>query len=149
VTVHLPRGRYISDPGFGGPACLAPLPLTGERVGRHRIVRDGTWWVLEDGDAPAWYSTLSEDFPTDFEVGNHYVATHPTSPFVRFIMMSSFTRNGRVSVMNRDVKIIEGDATHTFQLADRAALRALLLEHFGFDLPEVETMPVPAIPEWS
>jgi N-hydroxyarylamine O-acetyltransferase len=34
-------------------------------------------------------------------------------------------------------------------LADRSALRALLAEHFGFDIPEVETLLVPGIPEWA
>jgi N-hydroxyarylamine O-acetyltransferase len=35
------------------------------------------------------------------------------------------------------------------QLADRVALRGLLARHFGFDLPEVETLRVPSIPEWT
>ena len=35
------------------------------------------------------------------------------------------------------------------ELADRTALRELLAEHFGFDLPEVERLAVPAIPEWT
>lgn len=148
VTVDLPEGRYIADPGFGGPACLAPLPLTGEAVGRHRIMRDGALWALEDSGKPAWYSTLAEDYPIDFELGNHYVASHPASPFVQMIMMSRFTENGRVSVMNRDVKITVAGETRSFQLQGRGDLRALLLEHFGFDLPEVDAMRVPAIPEW-
>ena len=149
ATVDLPQGRFVTDPGFGGPASLAPLRLSGERVGRHRIIREDAHYALEDSGALAWYSTLNEDYPIDFELGNHFVATHPSSPFVRFIMMSRFTPNGRVSVMNRDVKIIEGDETRSYQLAGRSALRALLVEHFGFDLPEVEAMRVPAIPEWT
>ena len=32
---------------------------------------------------------------------------------------------------------------------DRAALRRLLAEHFGFDLPEIERVAVPAISEWT
>ena len=35
------------------------------------------------------------------------------------------------------------------ELEDRTALRGLLREHFGFDLPEVESVAVPAIPEWT
>lgn len=92
---------------------------------------------------------MEVDYPIDFEMGNHFVSTHPSSPFVQLILMSRFTENGRVSVMNRDVKIIEGGETRTYQLADQTALRAFLVEHFGFDLPEVETMRVPAIPEWG
>ena len=31
----------------------------------------------------------------------------------------------------------------------RKALRTLLRTHFGFDLPEVETLKVPAVEEWD
>ncbi len=148
LTVDLPEGRFVADPGFGGPASTTPLPLTGEHVGRHRIVRDGALWALLDNGIPAWYSTLAEDYEIDFEMGNHFVASHSSSPFVQRILMSRFTENGRISVMNRDVKIIDGGETRSYQLTNRAELRAFLIEHFGFDLPAVETMRVPAIPEW-
>jgi len=84
----------------------------------------------------------------DFEMANHFVATHPTSPFVNGIMLSAVTPDGRVNVMNRDVTVIRGSEASASQLADRAALRALLAEHFGFDMPEIERLRVPAIPEW-
>jgi N-hydroxyarylamine O-acetyltransferase len=51
--------------------------------------------------------------------------------------------------MNRDLTIWRGDEPSLTQLADRAALRRLLVEHFGFDLPEVEHLRVPSIPEWT
>jgi hypothetical protein len=34
-------------------------------------------------------------------------------------------------------------------IESRAELRALLYEDFGFDLPEVERLHVPAVPEWT
>jgi N-hydroxyarylamine O-acetyltransferase len=34
-------------------------------------------------------------------------------------------------------------------LADRKALRTLIAQHFGFDLPELETMKVDAVPDWQ
>ena len=51
--------------------------------------------------------------------------------------------------MNRDVTLRQGDRTQSLQLADRAALRQLLAERFGFDLPEVETLRIPGVPEWN
>jgi N-hydroxyarylamine O-acetyltransferase len=52
--------------------------------------------------------------------------------------------------MNRNVTLLRGaDESTTMELADRAALRGLLAEHFGIDLPEVERLTVPAIPEWT
>ena len=35
-----------------------------------------------------------------------------------------------------------------YQLADRAALRRLVAGHFGFDLPEIDRLRVPSVPEW-
>jgi len=51
--------------------------------------------------------------------------------------------------MNRDVTIWRGNSPQTIQLADRAALRSLLIKYFGFDLPDAEHLRVPSIPEWT
>jgi N-hydroxyarylamine O-acetyltransferase len=59
------------------------------------------------------------------------------------------TEHARVTVMNRDVTLWRSSQPRSMQLADRAALRALLVVHFGFDLPEVEHLRVPSIPEWE
>jgi N-hydroxyarylamine O-acetyltransferase len=64
------------------------------------------------------------------------------------MMMRALTAEGRVSVMNRDVNIQCGNASEAMQLADRTALRTLLITYFGFDLPDVEHMAVPSIAEW-
>ena len=66
----------------------------------------------------------------------------------RRMMLRALTADGRVGVMNRDVTLWRGDDVEAFQLADRAAPRALLVAHFGFDLPDVEQLRVPTIPEW-
>ena len=63
-------------------------------------------------------------------------------------MLRALTDDGRVSVMNRDVTIRRGMQSRSLQLADRKALRALLVEHFGFNLPEAETLRVPSVEEW-
>jgi hypothetical protein len=59
-------------------------------------------------------------------------------------MARSFTPDGWVSISNRDATIARGGETRTVQL-DRAALRALVAENFGFDLPELETLRVPSV----
>jgi len=116
------------------------------------MARDSGAWVLRtqahDKVIDCWITTLDRDNLVDFEVANHYTATYPGSPFVNRILLRALTLDGRVSVMNRDVTVRRGDAVETMQVPDRAALRALLNAHFGFDLPEVETLRVPSIPEW-
>jgi N-hydroxyarylamine O-acetyltransferase len=158
LTVPLLQGSFVVDPGFGSLAASFPIPLLdGEQTRTddttHWMTRDGDLWLLRarsaDKTIDAWVSTLEEDHPVDFEMANHYIATHLESPFVNRILMRALTRNGRVTVMNRDVTIWRDKVPHASQLADRAALRALLAEHFGFDLPEVERIRVPSIPEWT
>lgn len=158
AVVTLPEGTFVADPGFGGLAPRLPVPLEeGQRVAfgdeTHWFDRDDGFWVLRANVAgkPAdmWVSTLDRDYPVDFEIGNHFTSTHPASPFRRLVMMKAVLADGCVTVMNQDVKIIRGGKLTKRRLEDRAALRALLKEYFGFDLPEVEMLRVPMIPEWG
>jgi len=158
LTVPLPEGTFVVDPGFGGLAPRIPVPLVEDTKACcdhevHWMARDTGHWILRtrqgDKAIDCWVSTLETDNLVDFEVGNHYTATHPASPFVNRIMMRALTPFGRVTVMNRDVTVWRANEPHPSRLADRAALRALLVEHFGFDLPEVERLRVPSIPEWE
>lgn len=158
LTVPVAEGVFMVDPGFGSRAPLFPVPVVdataAPRDGRtHWLTRDGPYWTLRVGTAEkpvdAWVSTLEVDTPADFEMGNHYTSTHPASPFVHRLMLRAVTADGYVTVMNRDVSVWRGGEPAPTRLADRAALRALLREHFGFDLPLVDRLRVPAIPEWD
>jgi N-hydroxyarylamine O-acetyltransferase len=158
LTVALDGVTWVLDPGFGGPGPVVPVPLVEGQEARHRrdvhrlVRRDGEW-VLEglvNGVLTAlWTSSLEPQFPVDFALANHYVSTWPDSPFVTRVMIRALTPDGRVSAMNRDVTLLRGGVAEKSQLADRAALRALLARHFGFDLPDVERLRVPSVPEWS
>ncbi len=158
LTVPLPQGTFVVDPGFGSLASEVPVPLVDSRAAPpedapHWFVRDGAYWVLRarrDGEVvDCWVTTLEADNRVDFVVANHYVATHPASGFRQRLMLRALTPNGSVSVMNRDVRLREHGSARSDQLADRHALRTLLREHFGFDLPEVETLVVPSIEGWQ
>ncbi len=157
LTVPVAEGTFVVDPGFGSLAARVPVPLDGSdaRIGReaHAIGHDGRHRVMRADRGAArvdcWYSTMDEVHPIDYDVGNHYTATHPSSSFVNRLMMRALTADGRVGVANRDVTTWVGGECQSRVLADRADLRALLVEHFGFDLPEVDRLRVPTIPEWD
>jgi N-hydroxyarylamine O-acetyltransferase len=155
LTVPIEGRTFVVDPGFGGLAPDRPVPLTGSgnaRDSSHWMERSGCHWILRTRSAgnvvDCWASTLEADNRVDFEVGNHYTATHQASPFVNRLMLRAVTHDGTVSVMNRNVTRVDGQGTRETQLADRTALRALLATSFGIDLPEGESMIVPAIDEW-
>jgi len=158
LRVAIGAQTFVIDPGLGGPAPRFPVPLPAGVTAppddrSHWIVQEGRYWVLrmQSGEQPvdAWESLFDRDNPLDFEMGNHFTATHPRSAFVNRLMLRAFTPEGRVSVMNREVSYWHASEARARQLPDRSALRALLVEHFGFDLPEVERLRVPTIPEWS
>ena len=156
LSVPLREGTFVVDPGFGGLAPEFPVSLvsSGDAPGdrSHGFVHDGAYWTLRTRaggrTVDCWASTLEPDNPVDFDVANHYTSTHAASAFVNNVMLRALTDAGRVSVMNREATIDEGGGARSLQLADRPALRALLVEHFGFDLPEADTLRVPAIAEW-
>ncbi len=154
LTVRIAGLRFVVDPGFGPFGSRVPVPLEGGEhdAASHWLARDGDLWTLrlrrEGSVISGWVTTLQQENPVDFAMANHFIATHPNSPFVNRIMLSAVTPDGRVSIMNRDVTVISGNEARSERLPDRAALRGLLLDHFGFDLPEVERLTVPTIPEW-
>lgn len=87
--------EHLVDVGFGA-GMLAPMPLRdGVVVSQagwdHRLVRDGSRWTLEKADGDRWEPLHAFDdaaaLPVDYEVANHYVATHPHSPFSRRLVV--------------------------------------------------------------
>lgn len=139
---------HVLDPGFGGLAPHAPVPLDGTPVGPHRIVRGEHGIELWHADQRLWVSSLEPDVPIDFEMANHFTATWRDSPFVERLMLRAFTPDGRVSVMNRDLTIERGGETVKRQLADRAELAVVVREQLAIDC-DVSQLRVPAIPEWT
>jgi N-hydroxyarylamine O-acetyltransferase len=156
LTVAVGDATYVVDPGFGPFACPQPIPIDGTPVPTgaptHRLAREGNDWFLyvtHDGrDVQGWVSKMEEEYPVDFEMMNHYIATHPASFFTHNILASATTREGRVNIMNQDVNVIHNGVAEATQLPDRKALRSLIAQHFGFDLPELETIRVDGVPGW-
>jgi N-hydroxyarylamine O-acetyltransferase len=157
LTAQFDEGRFVLDPGFGGHAPLVPVPLERTEVhdGRdvHRMVRHPHEWILEAHVGgtwtPLWSSTLEPAEPVDFVMGNHFVSTFPASPFVTTLMLRAITPAGRVSVANRTMTRRHDAREEKQVIESRADLRRILSADFGFDLPEVEQLRVPSVPEWT
>ncbi len=157
LTVATGGATFVIDPGFGPFACPQPIPIDGTPVPTsaptHRLAREGNDWFLyvtqEGKEIQGWVSTMEEEYPVDFEMMNHYIATHPASFFTHNILASAATKEGRVNIMNQGVNVIRNGVAEAMQLPDRKALRSLITQHFGFDLPELETMRVDGVPDWQ
>ena len=160
LVVTLPEGRFVVDPGFGGVAPREPVPMVDQGEagpGGQALAwlhRDGPYWVMQvrrgDVAMEGWISTLDADRPIDFVLGNHYTSTHPDSAFRQRLTLRAYVPGGRITIMNDELTRWTGDTPGTPEkLADRAALRAVVREAFGTDLPELETLRVPAVPHWA
>jgi N-hydroxyarylamine O-acetyltransferase len=157
LTVQMGGQALVLDPGFGGHAPRVPVPLTGDEVRDgddvHRMVRQGSEWALEakiDGvPTLLWSSSVEPAELVDFVMANHFVSTFPESPFVTRLMLRALTQTLRVSMMNQDVTVRDASGQQKRTITDRADLRRLLIDHFGFDLPEVERLRVPSVPQWT
>ncbi|HEX3573198.1 MAG TPA: arylamine N-acetyltransferase, partial [Rhodopila sp.] len=115
LTVPVDGTTYVVDPGFGPFAPRFPVPLVEAAAGdgaTHWMTREDGLWALhvtrDDQPAIGWLATLETANAVDFEVANHFTATHTGSPFLNWIMLSAMTPEGRVNVMNRDVTLLFG-----------------------------------------
>ncbi|RFB76341.1 arylamine N-acetyltransferase family protein [Methylovirgula sp. 4M-Z18] len=157
IRVRLPEGDFIADPGLGGVGCRAPIPLNGAPVQEgnesYSFASNERCLTLKidspDRKINAWIAGFDEDNWVDFEVANHWVATHAASPFVNRLMMRAMIPGGRVTVMNRDVTLRRGDKIETLQLESRSELRRLVQTHFGFDYAEIDHIRIPSLGDWA
>ncbi|GAA2274585.1 arylamine N-acetyltransferase [Nonomuraea roseoviolacea subsp. roseoviolacea] len=128
-------GRWLADVGFGGEGLVEPLPFRDGATARlgewaWRLGRDGDFWELRAGDT-ALYAFREEEpqYPSDFEVANHYVATSPRSPFTRHVLAQRTTPDTRIRI--EDVMREDAGA-----VATAPGLVAVLRDRFGIELPE-------------
>lgn len=135
---------HLMDVGFGAKGFLMPLPFeTGREFRRfhwsYRLRDENGHWVLQMRAAGVWTDlyafTREPQHWIDYKVANHYVATHPDSPFTRGIIVQQPTPEARYSLCNLDFSIDRGNGPETRTLADPAELLHVLEERFGLVFP--------------
>jgi len=135
-------GPWIADVGFGD-SFLEPLPLgPGVQTQRgvdYQLVRDDPDWTLQQRKLgadwePQYVFSLAPHSLADFEGMCHYHQTSPDSPFTRKSVCSRATPDGRVTLSNGRLIVTADGQREEHDVADEAAYRALLREHFEVDL---------------
>jgi N-hydroxyarylamine O-acetyltransferase len=145
MRIELPEGPFLADVGFGGYLVAEPLrfELDLEQAtpgGLHRIIADGPTHTLQVRLAAGWQDvyrfTLEPAFHADYESGNWWTSTHPTSLFRNALLMERLTPQARYSLLNnRLIERRDGQAIER-TLASAAELGAVLEEKFGLTAPE-------------
>ncbi len=105
-----------------------------------QVFLDGEWRPLY------WMSPDDPVADADLEIANHYTATFPTSRFVQNRIAARNRPGDRRSILNGELKIRRGETVETIRIADEAAFRSALAEHFALDLPaDLKLRPHPEI----
>jgi len=159
VTATLPRTHMLlrveadgtpvlADVGFGGDGPMVPVPIDGsvseQPEGAYHVEKetDGRFvlrrrWRGEWRDLYAF--TLVPALPVDFEVGNHYTATHPVSIFRRMLTIQRSEAGVRHILRDRLYTRRESEDEVAREVAD-GAIPALVRDVFRLALPEGEIL---------
>jgi N-hydroxyarylamine O-acetyltransferase len=144
LRVPADGSEWLADVGFGLGSLLEPLPFGSggehEQAGwRFRLVADGPELVLQSaqrGELVDLYGFVPQPVPfADVETSNWFTSTHPRSPFVTGVIVSTHRSDGS-RLMLRDwgdglALKEETPAGATITPVDPEALPELLAELFG------------------
>ncbi|WP_327326487.1 arylamine N-acetyltransferase [Streptomyces sp. NBC_01210] len=140
---------WLCDVGFGGEGLWEPIPL---RDGVE--VRQGGWTFAiarEDNGVRAlrslhpdgWFDlygfTLEERFPVDYAVMNHYMSTHPRSPFIARAVVQQTGEGVRHSLTGTRLSTARPDAPETERQVPAGELPEMLADVFGIELDAEES----------
>jgi N-hydroxyarylamine O-acetyltransferase len=144
--------RQLCDVGFGGVTLTAPLEFVCDRVQStphedfRLIARGGSEYELQarlgrdESGHDVWRGTylfdLQPQTPIDYELANHYVATHPTSHFRSQLIAARPFDSGRYALANTELTVHRlGHPKDTRRLADVDEIKTALETLFGIVLP--------------
>src|SRR5687767_5190598 len=146
LMARIDGADYIADVGFGGEGLLLPVPFRTGAEFRHyawtyRLVEERPGqWLLQSRREPGWgnlYSfTLEPQTLEDYEMANHYTATHPDSPFVRTLIVQLPTPVARHVLRDRELMVDRGGGRiERRRIEGDGELLEVLGETFGLRFP--------------
>jgi N-hydroxyarylamine O-acetyltransferase len=151
LLVAFPHGRWVADVGFGSDGLLEPVPFEPaiesiQSLRTYRVIPEGTWWVMQARRADDWMDlyafTLDAHESIDYEVLNHFTATHPRSIFRSLLIAQLLSADRRVALRNRELTV-ETAAGITTRVLTEQEVRDALRETFGVELAPGTPVNVP------
>jgi len=154
MALHVSSGgsQWLADVGFGS-GMLEPLPwnTSGDthRQGRwaYQLIRDapGQWRLREitgEGSTTLYSFTDEPQHASDIEVANHFISTHPRSPFVGQPVVMRKTLESQLHLRGRRLTTTGSDDGSNVHVLDDAQFAAALSDRFRIPLTpgEIETI---------
>jgi N-hydroxyarylamine O-acetyltransferase len=154
LKVEVGGEPYLVDVGFGGQTPTGPLRFTPdlEQATPHEPFRlvalegaGGPQVKLQSRVGGEWKSLYRFDFqpqyPPDYEMANHFTATHPDSPFRAGLRVARPVPGGRFTLANNQLAHHRLDgSTDRRVLASVTEVRESLEATFGLTLPEASEL---------
>lgn len=150
LRVEIEGVPWLVDVGFGGFVPTAPLALE-ERgpqatdLGTFRLHREGAFTVLaaaaHDGVFHDMYAFTDEPHTAvDYVAMNHFTSTHPSSRFLRHLIVARPTETARHALLD-DEWIVRDPAGTTRTRVARREIPRLLRERFDLTVPDDAEFP--------
>ena len=146
LRVDLDGQHWLADAGFGVMTPTGPLRLKTdeEQATPHepfRLAAERDEYVMQAKIRGAWQALyrfdLQAQLPSDYEIANWYVSTHPESRFVNGLMVARPAPGCRYTLLNNEFTVHQLDgATEKRMLASAAELRVVLEKDFQLTLPD-------------
>jgi N-hydroxyarylamine O-acetyltransferase len=137
LLVEVPEGAFLADVGFGGEGPVWPVPLdpAAPAKGEHRVAAGAEGLALHDRERSLYTFTLERQYDVDFEVANHFTATHPDSHFTRKLTAQRAWPGGRAILRDRELVVRRDGRDETTIVRDPEHLLAVLATEFGLAFP--------------
>lgn len=156
LRVSLDDDDYLVDVGFGGLAPLAPLrldsrdeqPAAGDV---HRLVDAEGELLLQaqthEGWSDCYRLAAAEPHQVDYEIGNWFVATHPTAMLRKNLLVARAVPGGRLLLFNRQLSLRKAAASKPEErtLSTRGELADVLADGFGLQIDDAALDAVMAV----
>ena len=153
LRVEAASTDWLADVGFGGEGLLEPLPLAAGAT-----ASQGSWsyrldrrsesdsaedtLMLQSLHRDGWFDlysfTLAPQHHVDYVMANHYIATHPGSPFVGQSVVQRYGPDVRHVLVGRCLTTTRGDGSVNRRRLDPQELPQVLEDTFGIVLTPEE-----------
>jgi N-hydroxyarylamine O-acetyltransferase len=146
LKVDLPEGPYIADVGFGVCVMDSPLQFQTEieqrtAMGTYRISETNALFSISAKQPNGWRTMyvfdLVPQIQSDYELGNYFTSTSPSTPFTSTLIMERVAADGRYKLANRRLTIEgrDGEVRSEHTIESAGELGQVLHQTFNVEPP--------------